>query len=82
MSSSTTGEGEQLEKAMEVLSDMKRVGLCPNTITYSILLVASEKKDDIDVGLMILSQARKDSVALILLCADAWLVSSIGFAFQ
>lgn len=43
MSSSTTGEGEQLEKAMEVLSDMKRVGLCPNTITYSILLVASEK---------------------------------------
>ena len=40
---STAGDGDQLPKALEVFSEMKRMGLCPNTITYSILLVASEK---------------------------------------
>lgn len=39
----STGDGDQLPKAMEVLSDMKRLELRTNTITYSILLVASEK---------------------------------------
>lgn len=37
------GDGDQLQKAMQSLSEMKGIGLCPNTITYSILLVASEK---------------------------------------
>lgn len=37
------GEGDQLSKAIDVLSDMRAFGLCPNAITYSILLVASEK---------------------------------------
>lgn len=40
---STTGEGDQLEKAMDALSEMKKVGLRPNIITFSILLVSSEK---------------------------------------
>lgn len=39
----TSGDGDQLQKAMEVLSEMKGFGLHPNSITYSILLVASEK---------------------------------------
>lgn len=38
-----TGEANQLPKAMEVLSEMEELGLSPNTITYSILLVASER---------------------------------------
>lgn len=38
-----TGEADQLQKAIEVLFEIKRQGLCPNTITYSILLVASYK---------------------------------------
>lgn len=38
-----TGDGDQLEKALEVLSEMNVIGLSPNSITYSILLVASEK---------------------------------------
>lgn len=37
------GDADQLEKAMEILLEMKSMGLCPNTITYSILCVASEK---------------------------------------
>ncbi|KAA8536028.1 hypothetical protein F0562_028506 [Nyssa sinensis] len=37
-------DGEQLQQAVDVLFEMKRVGLCPNTVTYSILLVASEKR--------------------------------------
>lgn len=39
----TTGAGDQLQKAIEVLSEMNTIGLSPNSITYSILLVASEK---------------------------------------
>jgi pentatricopeptide repeat protein len=36
-------DGDQLQKAVEVLFDMKGLGFSPNSITYSILLVASEK---------------------------------------
>ncbi|KAL0422842.1 UNVERIFIED_CONTAM: Pentatricopeptide repeat-containing protein MRL1, chloroplastic [Sesamum latifolium] len=57
------GDADQLQKAMETLSEMKDIGLCPNTITYSILLVASEKKDDLEAGLMLISQAKKDGVS-------------------
>jgi len=38
-----TGDGDQFQKALEVLSEMKGLGLCPNSITFSILIVASEK---------------------------------------
>lgn len=38
-----TGDGDQLQKAMEVLTEMKGIGLRPNSVTYSILVVASEK---------------------------------------
>ncbi|KAL9414695.1 hypothetical protein AB3S75_043037 [Citrus x aurantiifolia] len=55
-------DGDQLPKTMEVLSDMKSLGLRPNTITYSILLVACERKDDVEVGLMLLSHAKEDGV--------------------
>ncbi|KHF99163.1 Pentatricopeptide repeat-containing protein [Gossypium arboreum] len=58
-----TGEANQLPKAMEVLSEMEESGLSPNTITYSILLVASERNDDLEVGLMLLSKARDDGIA-------------------
>ena len=43
LSDLNTGEADQLPKAMEVLLEMKEMGLCPNTITYSMLLVASER---------------------------------------
>ncbi|KAK2978321.1 hypothetical protein RJ640_017172 [Escallonia rubra] len=55
-------DGDQLSKALEVFLEMKRVGLCANTITYSVLFVASEKKDDLEVGLMLYSQATKDGL--------------------
>ncbi|KAI4299913.1 hypothetical protein L6164_033333 [Bauhinia variegata] len=48
------GDGDQFQKAMEVLSEMKGLGLCPNSITYSMLIVASEKKDDLEAGQMLL----------------------------
>ncbi|KAF3448989.1 hypothetical protein FNV43_RR09713 [Rhamnella rubrinervis] len=35
-------DGDQLQKAMEVLSEMKALGLCPNILTYSMLVVANE----------------------------------------
>lgn len=38
-----TGDGDQLQKAVEVLDEQKKVGVLPNIITYSVLLVASEK---------------------------------------
>lgn len=37
------GDADQLQKALTVLFEMKREGLPPNSITYSTLLVASEK---------------------------------------
>lgn len=37
------GDADQLQKATDILFEMKRQGLCPNTITYSILLIASAK---------------------------------------
>ena len=43
LSDLNTGEADQLPKAMEVLLEMKEMGLFPNTITYSMLLVASER---------------------------------------
>ncbi|KAK1325899.1 Pentatricopeptide repeat-containing protein [Acorus calamus] len=36
-------EGDQLKKSVEVLGELKRVGVVPNTITYSVLIVACEK---------------------------------------
>ncbi|GAB2267625.1 hypothetical protein Dimus_002606 [Dionaea muscipula] len=58
------GQGDQLHKAVEVLSEVKKVGLRPNDITYSVLFVTCEKKDDLDVGLMLLSRAKEDGVPL------------------
>ncbi|CAK7350817.1 unnamed protein product [Dovyalis caffra] len=57
------GDVDQLPKALEALSEMKIWGLCPNTITYSILSVASKRKDDLVVGHMLLFQAIKDCAA-------------------
>lgn len=37
------GDGDQFQKALEVLFEMKGLGLRPNSITFSILIVASEK---------------------------------------
>ncbi|KAL8151364.1 hypothetical protein V2J09_021172 [Rumex salicifolius] len=57
-------EGNQLQKALEVFIEMKNMGLSPNDITYSILFVASEKNDDLDAGLMLLSQTKADGYPL------------------
>lgn len=54
-------DADQMQKALDVLSQMKKLGLCPNGVTYSILLVASEKNDDL-VGLTLFSQAKADGV--------------------
>lgn len=40
---SPTGDGEQLQMAMDILTEMKELGLSPNNITYSILTAASER---------------------------------------
>ncbi|XP_073278847.1 pentatricopeptide repeat-containing protein MRL1, chloroplastic isoform X1 [Primulina huaijiensis] len=56
-------DGDQLEMAIKTLFEMKDMGLCPNSITYSILLVASDNKDDLEAGLMLISEAKKDRVA-------------------
>ncbi|XP_073149842.1 pentatricopeptide repeat-containing protein MRL1, chloroplastic isoform X2 [Henckelia pumila] len=56
-------DGNQLEMAIKTLFEMKDMGLCPNSITYSILLVASDNKDDLETGLMLISEAKKDGVA-------------------
>lgn len=37
------GDGDQLVKAVEILNEIKEVGIQPNTVTYSILLVACER---------------------------------------
>lgn len=39
----TTGDGDQVLKAVDVLNDMNRFGLRPNEITYSVLFVACER---------------------------------------
>lgn len=39
----STGEGGQLPKAMEYLDEINTLGLTPNTITYSMLMLASER---------------------------------------
>ncbi|KAI9114264.1 hypothetical protein K1719_014914 [Acacia pycnantha] len=57
-----TGDGDRFHKAMEVLFEMKGLGLCPNNITYSIVIVASGKKDDLEAAQMLLSQAKMDGV--------------------
>ncbi|KAJ6925250.1 hypothetical protein NC651_009792 [Populus alba x Populus x berolinensis] len=75
------GDGDQLSKALEVLSEMKVWGLRPNTITYSILSVASERKDDLEAGLMILSQAKKDCVAPTLLMGKCIISMLNGIEF-
>ncbi|KAL6517379.1 hypothetical protein OROMI_033080 [Orobanche minor] len=41
-------DADQLQKATKILFEIKGMGLCPNTITYSFLAVASEKKDDLE----------------------------------
>lgn len=38
-----TGDGDQLYKAVDILAEMKKAGVCPNDITYSVLLMACEK---------------------------------------
>ena len=40
---SDVGDGGKLRKAVEVLEELKDIGVCPNVITYSILIVACEK---------------------------------------
>lgn len=37
------GDGDQLRKSVDILAEMKEFGVPPNTITYSVLLVACEK---------------------------------------
>ncbi|KAL6526030.1 hypothetical protein OROHE_015554 [Orobanche hederae] len=55
-------DADQLQKATKTLFETKGMGLCPSTITYSVLAVASEKKDDLEAGLMLISEAKKDGV--------------------
>ncbi|PKA57985.1 Pentatricopeptide repeat-containing protein [Apostasia shenzhenica] len=40
---SLSRDGDQLTKSVEVLDEMKRAGVRPNVVTYSILIVACEK---------------------------------------
>ncbi|KAF6166538.1 hypothetical protein GIB67_005400 [Kingdonia uniflora] len=56
--------GDQLQKAVEVLTEMRNSGLRPNTITYSILLATSEKKNELELGSLLYSQAKRDRVVL------------------
>lgn len=58
----TLCNGGQMQKAQDILSEMKKLGLCPNDVTYSILLMGSEKNDDLEVGLTLFSQAKADGV--------------------
>lgn len=87
-----TGDGEQLQMAADILSEMKGLRLYPNNITYSILMAASERyvqlnwlsfvstklvlslfsiayffsivcrSDDLEIALMLLSQAKEDGI--------------------
>ncbi|KAI4299908.1 hypothetical protein L6164_033329 [Bauhinia variegata] len=74
--------GDQFQKAMEVLSEMKGLGLCPNSVTYSMLLVASEKYDDLEAGQMLLSQAKKDSVVPNLIMCRCTIGDSLGMCLR
>ncbi|MQL78945.1 hypothetical protein Taro_011369, partial [Colocasia esculenta] len=58
----TAGNGNQLLKAVEVLGEMKEAGVSPNAVTYSILIVACEKKDEAELGFQLFSQAKSDGV--------------------
>ncbi|WJX53711.1 hypothetical protein P8452_39677 [Trifolium repens] len=60
---SNKGGGNQFQKALEVLPEMKGLGLHPNRITFSILIVASEKKDGMEEAQMPPSQAKKDGAS-------------------
>lgn len=39
----TTGDGDQVLKAVDILNEMNRLGVHPNEITYSVLFVACER---------------------------------------
>ncbi|CAA6655940.1 unnamed protein product [Spirodela intermedia] len=51
-----------LHKAVEVFNEMKEAGVCPNGVAYSILIVACEKKDAVELGFQLFSQAKTDGV--------------------
>ncbi|GAU14955.1 hypothetical protein TSUD_47490 [Trifolium subterraneum] len=61
-----TRDGDQFQKALEVLSEMKGLGLRSNIITFSMLIVASEKMDDMEAAQMLLSQAKKEHLSLVM----------------
>ncbi|KAH7687016.1 Tetratricopeptide-like helical domain-containing protein [Dioscorea alata] len=55
-------DGGQLLKSIEVLDELRDAGVQPNEITYSILIVACEKKDEAELGFMLLSKAKEDRI--------------------
>uniref|UniRef100_A0A803LPK4 Pentatricopeptide repeat-containing protein-mitochondrial domain-containing protein n=1 Tax=Chenopodium quinoa TaxID=63459 RepID=A0A803LPK4_CHEQI len=57
------GDADQMQKALDVLTEMQKLNLRPNNITYSILIAASEKMDNLEVGLALFSQAKADGVS-------------------
>ncbi|CAN6311475.1 unnamed protein product [Urochloa humidicola] len=57
-------DGDQVLMAVDVLNEMKRIGVCPNEITYSVLFVAYERNGEAQLGLDLFEQLKIDGIGI------------------
>ncbi|OEL25926.1 Pentatricopeptide repeat-containing protein MRL1, chloroplastic [Dichanthelium oligosanthes] len=58
------GDGDQVLKAVDVLNEMNKIGVCPNEITYSVLFVACERNGEAQLGLNLFEQLKIDGIGI------------------
>jgi len=57
-------DGDQVIKAVDVLNEMNKIGVCPNEITYSVLFVACERNGEAQLGLDLFEQLKIDGIGI------------------
>ncbi|XP_072954156.1 pentatricopeptide repeat-containing protein MRL1, chloroplastic isoform X1 [Typha angustifolia] len=54
-------------RSVEVLNETRKLGVQPNDITYAVLIVACEKKDEAELGFKLFEEAKMDGIRLSLI---------------
>ncbi|KAF3327099.1 pentatricopeptide repeat-containing protein MRL1 [Carex littledalei] len=57
-------EDGQILKSIAIIDEMKKVGVQPNDITYSVLIIACEKKDEAEMAFDLFEEAKASKVAI------------------
>ncbi|GMH40776.1 hypothetical protein BSKO_08680 [Bryopsis sp. KO-2023] len=56
------GSGPNLDRAFELLDDMRRDGLKPTAVTYGCLLVACQRKGSVDLAFQMYREAHEEGI--------------------